>query len=311
MTPKKPIDAPGLQPQEQPVTEERPSWSCRVGLIQMPCAEDPADNLTRCVAHIREAAQRGAQIICTQELFRTRYFCQSEEHLFFDLAEPIPGPTTEMLGAVASEFKVTVIASLFERRTAGIYHNSAAVIGPDGALRGLYRKMHVPDDPLYCEKFYFTPGDTGFCVWPTPRARVGVLVCWDQWFPEGARLAALRGAQILFYPTAIGWHADEKAEWGVSQHGAWETMQRSHAIANGVYVCAANRVGIEGTVEFFGQSFIADPYGRVIRRASTDGEEVLVEDLDLGLIEEARRHWPFLRDRRIDAYGDLDQRFAE
>jgi len=282
-----------------------------VGLIQMRCSADPKANLDAVVARIREAAGRGARIVCTQELFRTPYFCQEEKTDTFDLAEPIPGPTTEVLSALAAELGVVVVASLFEWRMAGVYHNTAVVLDADGSLLGTYRKTHIPDDPLYYEKYYFTPGDLGYPVWTTRHGRIGVLVCWDQWFPEAARLMALGGAEILFYPTAIGWHLHEKDEFGVAQHDAWETVQRGHAIANGVYVCTVNRFGLEGTVEFFGRSFIADPFGRVLHRAAADREELVVRDIDLSLIEEIRRNWPFLRDRRIDLYGDLLRRTAD
>jgi N-carbamoylputrescine amidase len=277
----------------------------RVGLVQMRCSEDVQQNLATAIARIADAASAGAQIVCLPELFRSRYFCQSEEHASFDLAEPIPGPSSRALCETARELSVVLIGSLFERRAPGVYHNTALVIDADGSLLGLYRKMHIPDDPLYYEKFYFTPGDLGFRAFVTRYAKIGVLVCWDQWFPEAARLTALAGAELLFYPTAIGWHAEEKVLHGTAQHAAWETIQRSHAIANGVYVAAPNRVGVEGTVEFFGASFVADPFGVVVERASHTDEQVLVVECDLARIEEVRRHWPFLRDRRIDAYGGL------
>ncbi|MEW6270587.1 MAG: carbon-nitrogen hydrolase [Thermodesulfobacteriota bacterium] len=285
--------------------------SVKVGLVQMRCSEDVRDNLERALARIDEAAAKGAQIVCLPELFRSRYFCQSEDHANFDLAEPIPGPSTEALSQAAKRNAVVVVGSLFERRTAGVYHNTAVVLDADGSLAGLYRKMHIPDDPLYYEKFYFTPGDLGFRSFATRHARVGVLVCWDQWFPEAARLTALTGAEILFYPTAIGWHQSEKAEHGEEQHEAWELVQRSHAVANGVFVAAPNRVGVEGTVEFWGGSFVAAPFGPLLARASHDREEVLVVDCDLGRIEETRRHWPFLRDRRIDQYGGLTRQVLD
>ena len=284
---------------------------CVVGLVQMSCGANPEENLEKARLGIREAADRGARVIATPELFRTKYFCVAEEHANFDLAEPIPGPTTRVLGELAKQLRVTVIASVFERRMAGVYHNTAVLIGTDGEVVGKYRKMHIPDDPLYFEKFYFTPGDLGFRSWATAHGNVGMLVCWDQWFPEAARLTAMAGAEILFYPTAIGWHESEKKEWGESQHSAWETMQQSHAVANGTFVCAVNRVGREGTIEFYGQSFVCDPYGRVLVRGSADRDEVIVQEIDLGLVEEARRHWPFLRDRRIDAYGDLLKRAGD
>jgi N-carbamoylputrescine amidase len=285
----------------------------RVGLIQMACSPDPRENLSRAAERIREAASRGAEIVCLQELFRTQYFCREEDPHLFDLAEPVPGPTTEALGAVARECRTVVMASLFERRAPGLYHNTTAVIGPDGAILGLYRKMHIPDDPLYFEKFYFTPGDLGFPTIDTPQARIAPLVCWDQWYPEAARVAALGGAQALFYPTAIGWHPSEKAEFGAAQHDAWRTIQRAHAIANGVYVVAVNRVGYEGPpergIEFWGGSFVADPFGQVLAEASQYQEEVLVVECDTGRIEDVRRNWPFLRDRRIDAYAPILQRY--
>jgi len=283
----------------------------RVGLIQAAASEDPSANLARTLDRIEEAAKKGAQVVCLQELFRTRYFCQSEDASFFDLAEAVPGPTTEAIGRVARERSVAVIASLFERRAAGVYHNTAVLIGEDGAVQGIYRKMHIPDDPLYYEKYYFTPGDTGFRSFAIKPARVGALVCWDQWYPEAARLTALQGAEVLFYPTAIGWHPREKAEWGAAQHDAWETIQRSHAIANGVFVVVVNRVGVEGGLEFWGGSFVADPFGRILFKASATKEEVHVVACDLERIEETRRNWPFLRDRRIDAYGPITARFLE
>jgi len=283
----------------------------RVGLVQMRCDEAPAANLERALAAIAAAAAGGARIVCLPELFRSRYFCQSEEHAFFDLAEPIPGPSSDALGAAAKRLGVAVIGSLFERRAAGVYHNTACVFDADGSLLGLYRKMHIPDDPLYYEKFYFTPGDLGFRSFATRFGRVGVLVCWDQWFPEAARLTALTGAEILFYPTAIGWHASEKEAYGKGQHEAWELMQRSHAVANGIFVAAPNRVGVEGTVQFWGASFVADPFGAMIARAGHEAEQVLYADCDLARIEEVRRHWPFLRDRRIDAYQGLTGRMLD
>jgi N-carbamoylputrescine amidase len=283
----------------------------RVGLIQAAASEDPSANLARTLDRIEEAAKKGAQVVCLQELFRTRYFCQSEDASFFNLAEAVPGPTTEAIGRVARERSVAVIASLFERRAAGVYHNTAVLIGEDGAVQGIYRKMHIPDDPLYYEKYYFTPGDTGFRSFAIKPARVGTLVCWDQWYPEAARLTALQGAEVLFYPTAIGWHPREKAEWGAAQHDAWETIQRSHAIANGVFVVVVNRVGVEGGLEFWGGSFVADPFGRILFKASATKEEVHVVACDLERIEETRRNWPFLRDRRIDAYGAITARFLE
>jgi len=295
----------------------------RLGLTQMHCGPEPAENLRRQAALIEQAAKAGARIICTPELFRTQYFCQVEDHRFFKLAEPIPGPTTNVMCKLARRHAAVIVASVFERRASGLYHNSAAVIDADGGILGVYRKMHIPDDPLYYEKFYFTPGDTGFCAWQTRYAKIGVLVCWDQWFPEGARLTALRGAQILFYPTAIGWHPAEKREYGPAQHEAWELMQRSHAIANGCFVCAPNRWGLEKIldsqgqpvhpdgIEFWGRSFVAAPDGQVLARAPQQGEQALVVDCDLERVEFSRTHWPFLRDRRIDAYGPLCQRFVD
>jgi N-carbamoylputrescine amidase len=281
----------------------------RIGLVQMSCSTDLEQNQLKAEQRIREAAGRGAQIICLQELFRSQYFCREEDARLFDLAEAIPGPSTGRLTALARELETVIIASLFERRGAGVYHNTAVVIDADGALLGLYRKMHIPDDPLYFEKFYFTPGDLGFRTFDTRYGRVAVLVCWDQWYPEAARLAALGGANVLFYPTAIGWHPAEKAEFGAAQHDAWRTIQRSHAIANGIYVAAVNRVGFEGPpdrgLEFWGASFVADPFGRVLAEASYDQEEILVVECDPRQIDEVRRNWPFLRDRRIDAYGPI------
>jgi N-carbamoylputrescine amidase len=289
--------------------------SFRLGLVQMRCAKEAAENVEKAVSRIREAAARGAQIVCLQELFRTQYFCQREDAATFDLAEPIPGPTTDVLGRVAKELGVAVVASLFERRSAGVYHNTAAVLDADGSLCGIYRKMHIPDDPLYYEKYYFTPGDLGFRVLRTRFADVGTLVCWDQWYPEGARLSAMAGADVLVYPTAIGWHPSEKAEHGATQHAAWETIQRSHAIANGIFVAAVNRVGhegpAEGGLEFWGASFVADPSGVLMARASHDQEEILVVECDPAKSENVRRNWPFLRDRRIDAYDGLTKRWLD
>ena len=298
------------------------SGKFEVGLIQMYCSPEPQDNLERAVAHVREAARRGAQVICLPELFLTQYFCQREDTSLFDLAESIPGPSTARFCALARELKVAIEVSLFERRAPGLYHNTAVVIGSDGEIRGIYRKMHIPDDPLYYEKYYFTPGDLGFKSFELEEGSVGTLVCWDQWYPEGARLTALQGANVIFYPTAIGWHPAEKAEWGAAQYDAWFTMQRAHAIANGVFVGAVNRVGHEtGNVggnevkgaglDFWGGSFLADPFGRIIALASHDKEEILVGTVDVKLQEEIRRNWPFLRDRRIDAYGPITQRFGK
>jgi N-carbamoylputrescine amidase len=287
----------------------------RVGLIQMACSRDPAENLAKAEWRIREAAGQGAQIICLQELFRSQYFCREEDAKLFELAEPVPGPTTEALACRARELKVVIVASLFERRAAGIYHNTAAIIDADGSLLGLYRKMHIPDDPLYFEKFYFTPGDLGFRNFDTRYGRIAALVCWDQWYPEAARVAALGGADVLLYPTAIGWHPAEKEQYGAAQHDAWRTIQRSHAIANGIYVAAVNRVGFEGPpdhgLEFWGASFVADPFGQMLAEASHDREETLVVECDRRRIEEVRRNWPFLRDRRIDAYAGILNRFID
>ncbi len=294
----------------------------RVGLVQMSCGPDPDANLEKAADRVREAAHQGAEVICLPELFRAQYFCQREDIALFDLAEPIPGPGTDRLGAVAREEKVVVVASLFERRAPGLYHNTAAILENDGRVAGLYRKMHIPDDPLYYEKFYFTPGDLGFRAFDTSAGKIGTLVCWDQWYPEGARITALQGAQVLFYPTAIGWHPHEKAEFGAAQYDAWQTIQRAHAIANGVYVAAVNRVGVEhGDVrgnrvegpglEFWGGSFLADPFGRVIAKAAHDREEILIGEIDLRVIEDTRRNWPFLRDRRIDAYAPIVSRFLD
>src|SRR5688572_3576935 len=294
-----------------------------VGLTQMACTPDFRTNLKNQVRLVEEAARGGAKIICTQELFGSQYFCQVEDHRFFKLAETIPGPSTDAFTKIAKKHKVVIIASLFERRAAGVYHNTAVVIDADGSILGIYRKMHIPDDPLYYEKFYFAPGDTGFRTWDTKYAKIGVLICWDQWFPEGARLTAIQGAQILFYPTAIGWHPSEKAEYGAAQHDSWELMQRSHAVANGCYVCAPNRIGLEHIldstgkrvseegIQFWGQSFVAAPNGQVVKRASVDKEEVLIVPCDLEKVEFSRTHWPFLRDRRIDAYENLTKRFVD
>ena len=299
----------------------------RIGLIQMSCVPDTAANLDKAADRVREAARAGANVICLPELFRAQYFCQREEHALFDTAESIPGPSTERLSAIAKEEKVVVIASLFERRAPGLYHNTAAILETDGSIKGIYRKMHIPDDPLYYEKFYFTPGDLGFKAMKTTQGDIGTLVCWDQWYPEAARETALRGANTLFYPTAIGWHPSEKAEYGEAQYSAWQITQRAHAISNGVFVGAVNRVGLEhGDVihngiemkgpegpglEFWGGSFIADPFGRVIAQASHDKEEILIAEIDLKLQEDTRRNWPFLRDRRIDAYNGITSRFID
>jgi N-carbamoylputrescine amidase len=287
----------------------------KVGLIQSACSPDPGQNLKTTLAAAERAARQGAQILCTQELFCSQYFCQSEDHRNFQLAEPIPGPSTEAFQNFAKTRQVVVIASLFERRAAGLYHNTAVIIDADGALLGRYRKMHIPDDPLYYEKFYFAPGDLGFRAWQTRYGKIGVLICWDQWYPEAARLTAMQGAQILFYPTAIGWHPAEKSELGARQHDAWETIQRAHAIANGCYVAVPNRVGHEKLsgdgIEFWGQSFVAGPSGEMLAKAGAEKEEVLVVPLDLSKVDATRTQWPFLRDRRIDAYGDLTKRLID
>ncbi len=286
-----------------------------IGLVQMRCTADPEFNMATAEAGIRAAAAQGAQIVCLPELFRSLYFCQSENHDFFALAEPVPGPSTGRLSKLAAELQVVIVASLFEKRAEGLYHNTAAVIDADGRYLGKYRKMHIPDDPLFYEKFYFTPGDLGFKVFKTRYARIGVLICWDQWYPEAARLTALRGADVLCYPTAIGWHPAEKAEYGVAQHQSWEIIQRSHGIANGCYVVSINRTGHEGDpaggIEFWGQSFISDPSGTVIVRAPVDEPAVLVAPIDLARIDVQRTHWPFLRDRRIDAYGEITRRYLD
>jgi N-carbamoylputrescine amidase len=293
-----------------------------VGLLQTSASSDPDENLPRAIDKIHQAAARGAQVVCLPELFQTQYFCQREDVVLFDLAEPIPGPTTNKLSSLAKQLRIVLIASVFERRIAGIYHNTAVVFDADGAQRGLYRKMHIPDDPLYYEKFYFTPGDLGFRAFDTAVGRVGTLVCWDQWYPEGARLTALQGAHVLFYPTAIGWHPGEKAGLGEAQHDAWRTIQRAHAIANGVYVAVVNRVGHEtgdirgnaapgAGLEFWGGSFLCDPFGRVIAEASHDKEEILTGEVDLRALEDVRRNWPFLRDRRIDSYAPITNRLID
>ncbi len=285
----------------------------KIGLVQNNCSLDAEENLSKAVAGIRKAAGQGAEIVCLQELFRSQYFCREENADLFELAEPIPGPSTEALSAVAKELQVAIVASLFEKRAQGLYHNTAAILDADGSLTGLYRKMHIPDDPLYFEKFYFTPGDLGFKNFETRSSRIGVLVCWDQWYPEAARITSLQGANVLFYPTAIGWHPAEKAQYGEAQLDAWRTMQRAHAISNGVFVAAVNRTGFEGHansgLEFWGNSFIADPFGRVIAQASTSEEEVLVAECDPKQMDEVRRNWPFLRDRRIDAYSSITERW--
>jgi len=299
-----------------------PSEKFRVGLVQMSATPDPEENFARALERVRQAAAQGAQVVCLPELFQTQYFCQREDAALFDLAEPIPGPATTRLSEAAKQLRIVLIASLFEKRAAGVYHNTAAIFDADGTLRGLYRKMHIPDDPLYYEKFYFTPGDLGFRAFDTQVGRLGTLVCWDQWYPEGARITALQGAHVLFYPTAIGWHPAEKAEFGTAQHDAWRTIQRAHAIANGVYVAVVNRVGLEtgdirgkaapgAGLEFWGGSFLCDPFGRVIAEAAHDKEEILVGEVDLRTLEDIRRNWPFLRDRRIDTYAPITNRLID
>ncbi len=287
------------------------STRVNVALVQMRCSERKQENIDKALARIADAAENGAQIVCLQELFPTPYPCQSEDHRRFEDAEPIPGPTSQLLSDAARQANVVVVGSLFERRAPGLYHNTAVVFDSDGSLLGLYRKMHIPDDPLYYEKFYFTPGDLGFRTFATRYGKIGVCVCWDQWFPEAARLTALSGAEILFYPTAIGWLPNEKSEYGASQWSAWETMMRSHAIANGVFVAAPNRVGLEGQLEFWGASFVSDPNGNVLARASHSDEETLVVECNLAQIDVVRTHWPFLRDRRIDAYGNISRRLID
>jgi len=294
-----------------------------VGLVQMACSADAAANLDRAISRVREAAQSGARVVCLPELFRSQYFCQREDAAFFDLAEPVPGATTNALAAAARQSGVVVVAPVFERRAAGLYHNSVVVLDADGEARGLYRKMHIPDDPCYYEKFYFTPGDLGFPAFDTAVGRIGSLICWDQWYPEAARLECLRGAGLLFYPTAIGWHPHEKQTYGAAQRDAWRTIQRSHAIANGVYVAVVNRVGHEKLkppdgstgespgIEFWGSAFVADPFGVVVAEASIDGEEILLAEVDPQRIEAVRRNWPFLRDRRVDSYAGLERRFLD
>jgi N-carbamoylputrescine amidase len=294
----------------------RRSTEITLGLLQHACGTDPAANLKKALAMAERAAKKGANIICTQELFRSQYFCQAENHDYFKLAEAIPnGPSTKAFQALSKKYGVVIIVSLFEKRASGLYHNTAVMLD-SGKILGVYRKMHIPDDPLYYEKFYFTPGDTGFRAWDTKHGKIGTLVCWDQWYPEGARLTAMQGAEILFYPTAIGWHPSEKQEYGTNQHGAWETIQRSHAVANGCYVAAVNRIGIERPeggegIEFWGQSFVAGTSGQILAKASIDREEVMLVPIELGKVDVTRTHWPFLRDRRIDAYGELTKRFID
>ncbi len=282
-----------------------------VALGQMHCGRSADDNVARAVSFVSEAAKRGAQLVCLPELFRTGYFCQEENPELFDLAEPVPGPTTDALCRAAASQHIAVIGSVFERRAPGLYHNTAVVIERDGSLRGVYRKMHIPHDPLYFEKYYFTPGDLGVRVFALHCGQIAVLICWDQWYPEAARLAALAGAQIIFYPTAIGWHPTEKEAFGADQYAAWQTIQRAHAIANGVFVAACNHTGMEGQIEFWGGSFVADPFGRILAQAKHDAEELLLVRCNLSEIEHTRRHWPFLRDRRVDAYADLSRRYLD
>ena len=292
------------------------SEKTQVALVQMRCGANPEQNLTRAIEFIREAAKSGAEIVCLPELFRSQYFCQSEDHDNFSLAENIPGPSTDALTKLAREKSVVIVASLFEKRAAGVYHNTAVVIDADGNILGKYRKMHIPDDPSYYEKFYFTPGDLGFQSWKTARGNLGVCVCWDQWYPEAARLTALRGAEILFYPTAIGWHPREKKKYGAAQLSAWQTMQRSHAIANGCFVAAANRVGHEAPaggdgIEFWGQSFICAPSGEILAQGSVDREEIVSAEVEWKRVDQHRIHWPFLRDRRVDAYEGIQKRLID
>ena len=295
---------------------KRSDTTVRLGLVQTSCSADTRENLRKTLAQVERCAKAGAQIISTQELFRSQYFCQNEDHANFKLAESIPGPSTDAFCKLAKKHRVVIVASLFEKRASGLYHNTAAIIDADGSLLGIYRKMHIPDDPLFYEKFYFTPGDLGFKAWQTRYAKIGVLICWDQWYPEAARLTAMQGAEILFYPTAIGWHPSEKAEYGVNQHGAWETIQRSHAVANGCYVAVANRIGLETPIggdgiQFWGQSFVAGTSGQILAKACVDKEENLIVPVDLAKVDVTRTHWPFLRDRRIDAYGDLTKRLSD
>jgi N-carbamoylputrescine amidase len=295
---------------------KRSSSVITLGLVQTACSADPAANLKKTLAGVERAAKSGAQIISTQELFRSQYFCQAEDHENFKLAEAIPGATTDAFCKLAKKHKIVIVASLFEKRAAGLYHNTAAIVDSDGSLLGIYRKMHIPEDPLFHEKFYFTPGDLGFKAWQTRYAKIGVLICWDQWYPEAARLTAMQGAEILFYPTAIGWHPKEKQEYGVNQHGAWETIQRAHAVANGCFVAVTNRIGLEKPyggdgIEFWGQSFVAGTSGQILAKASVAQEENLIVQIDLAKVDVTRTHWPFLRDRRIDAYGGLTKRLID
>jgi N-carbamoylputrescine amidase len=299
-----------------------PAQKFRVALVQMSMTAEPEHNLQRAIDRVHQASAKGAQVVCLPELFQTQYFCQREDPSLFDLAEAIPGPTTAKLSQLAAQLRVVLVVSLFERRAPGVYHNTAVILDADGKMLGLYRKMHIPDDPLYYEKYYFTPGDLGFRAFDTRAGKLGTLVCWDQWYPEGARLTALQGAQVLFYPTAIGWHPAEKEEFGRAQHDAWRTIQRAHAIANGVYVAVANRVGFEtgdvrgkaaagAGLEFWGGSFLCDPFGQVLAEAAHDKEEIVVGEVDLRVLEEVRRNWPFLRDRRIDSYAPISSRLLD
>jgi len=292
-----------------------PEGEFKIGIIQMKCVPDVRENTARAISFIRDAAKKGANVICLQELFRSRYFCVSEDHSNFSLSEPVLGPGTDELSNVAAECGIALVAPIFEKRAPGVYHNSAAVFDADGSLLGLYRKMHIPDDPLYYEKFYFAPGDLGYKVFQTAFGRIGVLICWDQWYPEASRLLALKGADVVFYPTAIGWHPKEKSQWGASQRDSWITIQRSHAIANGIFTASPNRTGTEsgpcGALEFWGSSFVCDPYGRITAQAEADKESILVADVSRKLIEEARTHWPFLRDRRIDTYDGITERYLD
>ena len=294
-----------------------PGNNLTIALVQMACGADSNENFGAAVAKVEEASRHGAKVVCLPELFRSQYFCQTEDAALFDLAESIPGPSTEALSKVAGQLNMVMIVPVFERRTAGIYHNSVVVVDSDGSIAGMYRKMHIPDDPAYYEKFYFTPGDRGFQAIQTSAGKIGALICWDQWYPEAARLTTLQGAGMLFYPTAIGWHPSEKAQEGESQRSAWQTIQRSHAIANGVFVAAVNRVGHEKSgaggdgIEFWGSSFVCDPFGTVLAEASIDKEEILLAEVNMGRVEEVRRNWPFLRDRRVDAYGGITKRFFD
>ena len=285
----------------------------KIGTVQMSCTKDPEANLTKGIAKIKEAAAQGAQIVCLQELFRSLYFCDTEDYDHFKLAEPIPGPSTESFSKLAKELGIVIIASLFEKRTSGIYHNTTAVLDADGSYLGKYRKMHIPDDPFFYEKFYFTPGDLGYKVFKTKFATIGVLICWDQWYPEGARITALMGAEILFYPTAIGWATSQDEATNKEQFDAWQTIQRSHAVANGVHVVSVNRVGFEqkGAMKFWGGSFVANPLGRILYQGSHDNEEVHVQEVDLDKTDHIRTHWPFMRDRRIDSYAPITKRFID